>query len=337
MLNAQYAGTKGNKENGTVGNILTRPMKAETVLTTAEIVGGKKRHGLEDIEWPMWASPKLDGWRMLAHPTLGPVTQSFKKIPNEYVRERTDFVLGGTNLDGEINCTYEDGTVMPYNDTQSRLASFDGQPSWKFTAFDCFTHMDDDFQVRMKYADMIVHDLNHPNVEYLPHTLLYSMEDFVQFSEWCIENGYEGVVMRAPEGPYKCGRSTFNQAWMLKWKPWEDAEGIIVGIEELMHNDNEQTTSLLGLAERSSHKGNLIPSGMAGYFILDTVEWGRVRCGGGKGFTHDKRRRIWEDYVQSLNDGVSPPFFGEKVTFRYQAFGMKDKPRFPNLKGFRYD
>ena len=104
-----------------------------------------------------------------------------------------------------------------------------------------------------------------------------------------------------------------------------------------MHNDNEQTTDLRGLSRRSSHKANLIPSGMAGYFILSTEEFGTVRCGGGKGFTHDQRRRVWEDYIQSLNDGVACRLIGQRVVFRYQAFGMKDKPRFPNLKGFRYD
>jgi len=308
--------------------IITRPMKAETVLSVGEEVRGKYKPGLSDITWPMWCSPKLDGWRMLAHPTLGPVTQSFKSIPNIQVRGGLEEIIGGSDLDGEINCTHPDGTVMPYNDTQSRLASHAGQPSWKFTAFDCFQHIDDTFEDRMMKAHHTVIGINHPNVEYLPHMLIESN---------CLGEGYEGVVLRKPEGPYKCGRSTFNQAWMLKWKPWEDAEGIIVGIEELMHNDNEQTTSLLGLAKRSSHKDNLTPSGMAGYFILDTETWGRVRCGGGKGFDHDTRRRVWTDYLQSLDDCVSPPFFGRRVVFRYQAFGMKDKPRFPNLKGFRYD
>lgn len=320
--------------------VITRPMKAETVLSVGEEVRGKYKPGLEDITWPMWCSPKLDGWRMLAHPTLGPVTQSFKGIPNKYVRAGLLNVIGYSNLDGEINCTNMQGNVLPYNATQSRLSSFDGQPTWKFTAFDCFDRMDDPFEQRQRTTKELIRMIavRYPNhVEFLPHNLIINMEYFLEYADWCLENGYEGVVLRKPEGPYKNGRSTFNQAWMLKWKPWEDAEGIIIGIEELMHNDNEQTTSLLGLSKRSSHKDNLTPSGMAGYFILDTREWGRVRCGGGKGFDHDTRRRVWKDYLQSLNDGVESPLFGRKVVFRYQAFGMKDKPRFPNLKGFRYD
>ena len=322
------------------GRVMSRPMKAETVLSVGEEVRGKYKPGLEDIEWPMWCSPKLDGWRMLAHPTLGPVTQSFKPIPNHHVREQLQEVIGYSNLDGEINCTDAHGEVLPYNTTQSQLASQNGQPTWKFTAFDCFDSLDDTFEERQRTADGLIRMIQSRwpnNVEFLAHVLIHNMAEFMIYADGCIKMGYEGVVLRKPEGPYKCGRSTFNQAWMLKWKPWEDAEGIIVGIEELMHNENEQTTNLHGLSKRSSHRANLVPSGMAGYFILDTEAWGRVRCGGGKGFTHDTRRRIWKDYLQSLDDCVSPPFFGRKVVFRYQAFGMKDKPRFPNLKGFRYD
>jgi len=317
--------------------IISRPMKAETVLAAGIEVRGKYKPGLEDIQWPMYCSPKLDGWRLLAHPTLGPVTQSFKEIPNLHVRKDLKKVIAHSQLDGEINCTDPDGKVLPYNTTQSRLASYDGQPTWRFTAFDCFDFMDDDFETRMERTHRIVNEINHPCVTFLRHTLILSLEEFVLFADQCIDQGYEGVVLRAPEGLYKCGRSTFKQHWMLKYKEWEDAEGIIVGVEELMHNDNEQTTSLLGLAKRSSHKDNLTPSGMAGYFIVDTEIWGKVRCGGGKGFDHDTRRRIWTDYLQSLDDCVSPPFFGRKVVFRYQAFGMKDKPRFPNLKSFRYE
>ncbi len=191
--------------------------------------------------------------------------------------------------------------------------------------------------MRMGHTSATVHIVGHPNVEFLSHTLIESIEEFHVFADWCLENGYEGVVMRKAEGIYKSGRSTFKQAWMLKWKPWEDAEGIIVGIEELMHNDNPQETNLLGLSKRSSHKDGMRGSGMFGNFIVDTDEFGLISCGGGKGITHDMRRRIWEDYLQSLTDGVSPPFYGRRVVYRYQAFGMKDKPRFPNLKGFRYE
>ncbi len=310
--------------------IITRPMKAETVLTVD--VDGKK--GLENVVWPMWASPKLDGWRLLIHPTLGPVTQSFKQIPNCHVHEELTTVLTGSHLDGEINCTNEDGNALPYNKTQSQLASYDGQPTWKFTVFDWFDLPGMDFSCRARVAGDIVKKINHPCVEFLPHVLISSLEEFNEYADWCMDNGYEGVVLRHAAGPYKSGRSTFLQAWMLKWKPWEDAEGIIVGFEEMMHNENEQTTSALGLSKRSSHKEGMRGSGMLGNFIVDTVEFGLISCGGGKGFTHKDRKLIWENYLQSIEDKVSPPFFGRKVTYRFQRYGMKDKPRFPNLKGW---
>ncbi|KKL60017.1 hypothetical protein LCGC14_2209470, partial [marine sediment metagenome] len=57
---------------------IERPMLAATVAYD----------DLEKVEWPVLCSPKIDGIRCLIHPELGPVTRSFKPLPNEHVRER---------------------------------------------------------------------------------------------------------------------------------------------------------------------------------------------------------------------------------------------------------
>jgi len=41
---------------------------------------------LDDLDYPLYVSPKLDGIRCLIHPELGPVSRKFKPIPNDHIR-----------------------------------------------------------------------------------------------------------------------------------------------------------------------------------------------------------------------------------------------------------
>ncbi len=49
-----------------------------------------------------------------------------------------------------------------------------------------------------------------------------------QFANAAVEQGYEGIMIKDPEAPYECKRSSF---WM-KWKPVMTVDLNIVGFEE---------------------------------------------------------------------------------------------------------
>lgn len=321
--------------------MITRPMKAETITTER----------MEDLVWPAWCSPKIDGLRLMIHPTIGPITSGFKLLPNLYVRGELEKVASLSDLDAELYSMGADGTAL-FNRTQSDMMSRDGEPNWRLAVFDCFANTDWGFTDRHHQAISIVKNINHPNIKVLTHTLISSLEEFVQYIEVCMEDGYEGAIYRSPAGPWKNGRSTFNQGWMLKWKPWEDAEGTIIGFEELMHNENPLEESRHeGLTTRSSHKAGKVGGNTLGKFILQT-EWGELRVGTGVGLTHELRQEIWnrnpgawastrQTAGQYLDQpgGVEElmPDIGRKITFKYMPFGMQDKPRHPIYKGFRDD
>lgn len=58
------------------------------------------------------------------------------------------------------------------------------------------------------------------------------MEDFLKFAQLCIDEAYEGVVLKRPDSKYELGRR--SKAW-LKWKPeyiqdlLDDIDVLIVG------------------------------------------------------------------------------------------------------------
>jgi DNA ligase-1 len=272
----------------------------------------------------------------MIHPELGPITSGFKPLPNHYVRERLIDLCVGSYLDGELYSIDQNGAAL-FNRTQSDMMSHGGEPDFRFAAFDCFERIDWEFVNRYHHVATRICSIGNPRIRMLTHTLIGSTEEFLDYFEACLKDGYEGVVVRALAGPYKSGRSTFNQGWMLKYKPWEDAEGTIIGFEELYHNENPKEVGRTGLSQRSSHVEGKVPGGTLGALVLKT-EWGILRVG--TGFDATTRQEIWDRNCELITfpEGASIQLdLGRKVSFKYLAHGMKDLPRHPIYKGFRED
>lgn len=310
--------------------MITKPMLAGTVHAA----------DLANVTWPIMASPKLDGIRCIVHPSQGIVTRSFKPVPNVHIREALRGIIPDDwGLDGELFAVGKDGkTPMDFNATQSAVMSRSGQPQFMFAVFDCFNFPNESFLTRFNAAQHYVKLMSHASIKVVAHQFVHNAEEFAEYAAYCIKQGYEGAMLRDPNGPYKNGRSTLKQQWLLKYKEWCDAEGIVVGFEERMHNSNEDVKDNFGYAKRSSHKENMVPMGTLGALILDT-DWGELSVGSGLDDT--ARQIIWNrNMVMKMSDTEwivrgPQPDMGRKVTFKYQPFGMQDKPRFPIFKGFR--
>lgn len=305
--------------------MITRPM-------LASVAAPEK---LELIKWPVFCSPKVDGIRCLIHPELGPVTRSFKCLPNRHVYNTLRAIAIGTYLDGELIAVNPEGQDLSFNETQSAMMSRDGQPAFVFAVFDCFENPDEGFALRHVRAQEIVKRIGLP-ITILEHVLIKSLEEFIVYADKCVEGLYEGAIIRSPDGIYKSGRSTFNQGWLLKYKNWADAEGQVIGFQELMHNANVDERDEFDLAKRSSHKDNMVPMNTLGALLLQTA-WGELRIG--TGFDMATRKEIWmrnTDMEEMYrNKDSTPPDLGRTVTFKYQPHGMQDLPRFPVFLRFR--
>ena len=303
--------------------MITRPMKAEAISTQL----------LDNFPWPGIASPKVDGLRCLLHPTRGTVTSSFKPLPNVYVREKLQEIAGQMHLDGELEFVWADGHPATFNETQSALMSHSGSPLFRLRVFDCFRKSEEFYEHRLADTGTIVNALDHPAIQMLDYDWVNTADGFLEVAARHVTEGYEGTMLRIPDGPYKSGRSTLKQAWLLKFKAWADAEGVVIGFEELMRNENEDVRDELGLAKRSSEKAGMVHGGTLGALILQTA-WGVMNVG--SGFDSSLRQRIWDSVeIMPLGTMCTSSYLGRTVTFKYLPYGMKDKPRHPIFKGFR--
>lgn len=295
------------------------PIKKPMLAATAHI---PDLH--EKVQWPALASPKIDGIRCIVHPDLGPVTRSFKPIPNEATRQCLMNFVGDIPLDGELVVIGSDGRPADFNTTQSGIMTRGGSPDVAFMVFDWFGEPEMAYEWRLQRAITECRSLPEGIVP-VYHTEMLSPDHFMEYAAQCLTDGYEGAMLRSPLGPYKNGRSTLNQGWLLKYKEWHDAEGFVVGFDERLHNANMDIKDNFGYAKRSSHQENMVPMGTLGALVLRTA-WGELRVG--TGFDDALRDHIWQNRES---------FTGQVATFKYQSFGLKEKPRFPVFKAFRQE
>lgn len=281
--------------------------------------------------FPMLGSPKLDGIRALVVDGVV-LSRRFIAIPNKHVQKL--FGRSAYNgLDGELICG--SGTEHDtYGQTESAVMSVEGTPQVTFNVFDDFSFDKKPFHERLYRARSRVNKNGNPNLLLVDHEELKDEADVMSYMEQQLEEGYEGIMLRSWGGPYKYGRSTAREGYLLKLKEFEDAEGMIVGVEELKHNKNAKQANNLGGTKRSGHKAGMVKGGVMGALTVHPLDKkGRrdkdaMPFNLGTGFTAKDRERLWKMHA----DGK---LLGLIVAYRFQRHGMKDRPRIPSFKGFR--
>jgi len=286
-----------------------------------------------EIKFPVMATPKFDGIRCITSDIPAPpgflsvpLTRSLKQVPNDYIREKLAMLPPG--LDGEI-MTYDGDKMNPFQKVQSDVMSHNGIPSFIFRVFD---RAPLDGQIHEGYYERICYLVKWfavtraECVRLVIPVNIKSQEALDKYEEKCIADGYEGVCFRQPDSPYKYGRSTPKQQWLVKMKRFETAEARVVGVVEERHNANPAKTSELGYQKRSSHQQNMIGKERLGALICEPLEGGE-RFQIGSGFDATQRENMW------LLKGKS--VIGKIAQYKHQPHGRKDKPRTPIFLRFR--
>ena len=294
---------------------ITRPMLAESVDELAQ------------IKFPALLTPKIDGIRCLKVDGKA-VTRKFIRFPNVYVRDMIEKYLPD-GVDGELTCP-----GVQFNELQSLLMSHDGEPDFEYCLFDFVTAaLTQPYNERALVLKGMGRSFKTPfRVNLVLPQLAEDLNAFLKYEETCLKEGYEGVIIRSIDSPYKCGRSTLREGYMLKYKRVEDSEAMIIGFVEAYENQNEKTKNELGLTKRSHAQAGKVAKGTLGAFKVKDIN-SRSSCygqefeiGTGIGLTQEVRQKIWDNQTTYLK---------KIIKYQFQPVGVKERPRFPSYQGMR--
>lgn len=272
------------------------------------------------IQFPVRAAPKLDGVRAVTT-TEGLVSRTLKLIRNQFIQNwvRSVALIG---FDGELIVGSETAKDV-MQATTSGVMSADGQPDFTYHIFDLIS--DEPFESRYEQLKRFFAEHDTSRMKLVEQRLIANQAELDAYEIECLEQGYEGIIIRNPMGKYKHGRSTMKEGYLIKIKQFNDDEAIVIGYEEQMHNTNEDVRDALGHAKRSSAQAGLVGAGVLGALIVRDIKSG-VEFGIGTGFTAAQRAELWHNRL-----GLA----GQIVKYSHFTKGVKIAPRFPTFLGFR--
>jgi DNA ligase-1 len=315
----------------------------------------------EELNYPVYATPKIDGIRSLK---LGNnmLSRTFKLIPNIKIRRELESVLP-ENADGEIIIVFKDNLESSqrssldcsraghspqstFNDTSSIVMTIDEDKKKKkfrdykivYYQFDLVNFPEKGYLDRMQEmaSGPEVDTENVQVIKLIPERINNKME-LLSFETRALEQGFEGVMIRSPNGKYKQGRSSVKEGILIKIKRFQDNEAEIIGFNELMNNLNEKQVNEVGASKRSHKKENLSSSGTLGSFNVRGTFEGNENCifDIGTGMTNEQRRDYWNDRNNLLGKIVKYKYF--PIGNELSSSGKLDfaSPRHPVFLGFR--
>lgn len=281
-----------------------------------------------DVVFPAYVSTKLDGIRFFVKDGIVWSKSMKKPIPNREVQELYghSFFDG---LDGEGIVGPPNLREMTYRNSHSVIMS-EGKSieNLKFYAFDDWSAPGNFQNRQLALARRLP---NTDKFHLVEQDLVNNLDELRALYARRLDEGYEGLVTRSPNGPYKFGRSTIRENWALKHKPKETSEARITGWYELMHNNNDARTLATGLQVRGYSQGNLVPGDtLGGFDVVDIYSEVDFRLGGGSAMTDKFRKETWE-LIKTNPEKVRDRI----VRYSFFPIGIKERPRHPQMDGFR--
>jgi len=270
---------------------------------------------LEKIQYPIFASPKLDGIRAVVRGSVV-LSRTGKPIPSFQVQDEFNSF---ENYDGEL-IVGDPTDPLCYNRTQSHVMAFEKETN--DLVFYVFDYIDDNKPYFLRLAALKA----YANVNIIEQKEINSLDELLEFEANTLALGYEGVMLKTPFSKYKRGRATLKEGVFFKLKRFQDDEGEIIGFIEGKENTNPSFKSEIGLSARSYKKEGLVRRDTVGS-ILVRYKNEIIRVAPGT-LTHTQRDDIWDRQED---------FIGRTIRFKFFPYGAKDALRFPRFSGFRED
>ena len=274
---------------------------------------------LTKLVTPCWGLEKIDGVRML-HFTGSATGRSLKPHGNLFTTAKFSDPKYAW-LDGEISF----GDIRSESlcrDTTSVMSRIQGEPEVVWNLFDYLAPEVVDKPYKERYAALVEYVATHlagdKSVRVVPYKVLNSVQEVEEHYEALLDEGFEGQIIRSPEGLTKFGRATVKEGAYMRRKPSSDKECLVLSLVEALENLNEAKVNALGHTERSSHKENKVGKGMVGMLVCKDLKTGNVIDVGGGKMTHDMRTFYWNNPEELV---------GKYIKYRSLDTGVKDAPR----------
>lgn len=202
-------------------------------------------------------------------------SRNLELIPNKFVQQ----CYASAQLErveGELVVgNYSDPNV--FVNTTSGVMSIEGEPPVTLWAFDYY-HPTETFVERHARLGSMAAEHNKfaekhglGKIIVVEYKILHNDAEAREYLQIALDSLYEGLVLRKPNGLYKQGRSTENEAGFMRLVPWLRSECKILEIQEGKTNQNKLERSNTGAAKRSSKKEGMVASGLGGSFVVEDL------------------------------------------------------------------
>ena len=280
---------------------------------------------LKKIQYPVLGFPKIDGIRAVIHDKR-PLSRKLITLPNKFIQGffNNDHYQG---LDGELVVGAPNDPLC-IKHTTSGVMSHDGEPDFTFFVFDKWD-ADESYTGRLLRAQHQVEKIGAHRVVWLDCHVLRSESSLLEYESKQLDLGYEGVILRSPDGSYKHGRSTVREGGLLKLKRFLDSEAEVLEVIEEQFNGNEAQRDNLGRTKRSSAKAGKVGKGRAGALRVRDLKT-EVEFEVGTGLTDADKAEWWAWWCL----GSQRP--ARYVKYKYFPVGMQERPRHPVYLSWRH-
>lgn len=217
---------------------------AETLKS--EFIKGEGIKILDRVKYPVRIEPKLDGlrciavkqnWNVTLYTRNGTMLETLPRIKATLEQaEVNNFVLDGEAIGKNWN---ESNSVLmskksKHDDSNIIYNVFDAMLLKDWIAQECSMP----YAERVKWATTIVEHCDQSVVQQVPHITAENEKELLMFFQKCMDEGFEGVMLKTVDTPYKFKRSKN----ILKLKPCATYEGVIVS-----HYEGRRGTKREGL------------------------------------------------------------------------------------------
>jgi DNA ligase-1 len=282
---------------------------------------------IEDMKFPLRVSMKLDGCRILFKDGQM-YSRALKQFPNVRLHERFD-ELKKLSLSHNIIL---DGELLAKSLTFNELSGITRQldkvlpEDLYFYCFDIVQGEDYDMQFskRLEYFNYL------PGFKYMreiPQTWVKSPEEIEPLYKEALDWGCDGLILRDPQGRYKCGRATVKEGLAYKLKPFQTFDAVIYDVIQAteVREGAVKTINELGRSTTSKKKDDRILINKASAFV---VKYEGLDLKVTIAMTDAEKEEIWKN---------KESYIGRWVEFKGLLVGAKDLPRHPTTLRLRTD